>query len=62
AKAGLRVGDVITAVNGNAVKKVDEVRKFIDASNPKVGTQINLTIVRNYRLFETTLTIERARR
>ena len=44
-KAGLRQGDVITAINGNAVNDSNELRNTVAASPP--GTEVTLTIVRD---------------
>lgn len=59
-KAALQVGDVITAINGSTIRRVDDVRKYIDAAQPRVGTRIALKLMRNFRFYETTLVIERA--
>lgn len=59
-KAALQVGDVITAINGSTIRRVDDVRRYIDAAQPRVGTRIALKLMRNFRFYETTLVIERA--
>src|SRR5205085_8171088 len=46
-KAGLRQGDVITAVNGNAVNDANELRNLVAATPP--GSDVTLTIVRDGR-------------
>ena len=59
-KAALQVGDVITEINGSTIRRVDDVRRYIDAAQPRVGTLIALKLMRNFRFYETTLVIERA--
>lgn len=59
-KAALQVGDVITAINGSTIRRVDDVRRYIDAAQPRAGTRIALKLMRNFRFYETTLVIERA--
>ena len=44
-KAGLKVGDAITAVDGKPVKNGDEL--VADISSQKPGTQHKLTYIRN---------------
>jgi serine protease Do len=46
-KAGLRQGDVITAVNGSAVNDANELRNLVAATAP--GSDVTLTIVRDGR-------------
>lgn len=46
-KAGLKQGDVITAINGNAVNDSNELRNMVASSQP--GTDVTLTIVRDGR-------------
>jgi serine protease Do len=43
-KAGLKQGDVITAVNGNAVNDANELRNLVASTQP--GSDVALTIVR----------------
>ena len=45
AKAGLKSGDVITAMNGSAVEDPNEFRNKVASTAP--GTQVTLTIMRN---------------
>jgi putative serine protease PepD len=45
AAAGLREGDVVTEIDGEAVADADELRSLIDARQP--GDSVELTIVRN---------------
>jgi len=47
AKAGLQVGDVITAINGNAVTDVNQFRLQVAGMSP--GTRIDLRVNRNGR-------------
>ncbi|MDT7690301.1 MAG: serine protease Do [Acidobacteriota bacterium] len=44
-KAGLKQGDVITAINGNAVSDANELRNLVAATQP--GTDATLTILRD---------------
>ncbi|PYS82780.1 MAG: protease Do [Acidobacteria bacterium] len=46
-RAGLRQGDVITAVNGNAVNDANELRNLVASTQP--GSDVTLTIVRDGR-------------
>ena len=46
-KAGLKQGDVITAINGNAVNDSNELRNLVAATPP--GSEVTLTIVRDGR-------------
>ncbi len=55
ARAGLKPGDTIVAVNGRPVKSGDELVDII--SNTKPGTQVKLTYVRNGKEAETTVTV-----
>jgi serine protease Do len=52
-KAGIRAGDVITAVNGNPVKDARELARTIGAMAP--GTTIKLTLLRDGK--ETTMSL-----
>jgi len=54
-KAGLKVGDAITAVDGNPVKNGDEL--VADISSQKPGTQHKLTYIRNGKEGTATVTI-----
>src|SRR3954452_12824827 len=54
AKAGIKAGEVITQVNGEAVKDSRELAKKIGAMQP--GTKVNLTVLDNGS--EKTLTVE----
>jgi serine protease Do len=45
AKAGIKAGDVITQVNGEAVKDSRELAKKIGSMQP--GTKVNLTVLQN---------------
>jgi serine protease Do len=54
AKAGVRTGDVITAVNGEAVKDARDLSRKVAGIRP--GTKVPLTIQRQGR--EQTLTLE----
>ncbi len=54
-KAGLKVGDAITAVDGKPVKNGDEL--VADISSQRPGTQHNLTYLRNGKEGKATVTI-----
>jgi putative serine protease PepD len=43
-KAGLRVGDVITAADGKAIGSADELRSAINGHSP--GDRVSITYVR----------------
>ncbi|XGB42177.1 MAG: trypsin-like peptidase domain-containing protein [Nodosilinea sp. LVE1205-7] len=47
AQAGLRTGDVITAIGGQAVRESEAVQKAVEAS--KVGQNLSVTVQRNGR-------------
>ncbi|HTW12437.1 MAG TPA: S41 family peptidase [Solirubrobacteraceae bacterium] len=55
AKAGLRDGDVIVAVNGRSLKRLS-VNASGDLIRGKSGTKVRLTILRDRRRFEVTMT------
>lgn len=52
--AGIQVGDVITKVNGNKIKEMNDLASFIEEAG-KSGKKLNLTIMRENRYFEKTL-------
>ena len=54
-QAGLKVGDTITAVDGKEIKNGDEL--VADIANKKPGTKAKLTIVRNGKKQDTTVTV-----
>jgi serine protease Do len=53
--AGLRQYDVITEVNGKAVKTSEEFKKIVNSS--KVGDQLKLTVMRNGQQTEITVKV-----
>lgn len=55
-KAGLRVGDVITAVDGTTVKTMDELNAIKDKK--KIGDTITLTVNRNGTVKDVTATLQ----
>jgi Do/DeqQ family serine protease len=55
ARAGLKRGDVITAVNGNAVNEPNTLRNTVAATAP--GTEVALTVVRDGREQEVRVTL-----
>ena len=57
-KAGLRVGDVIVAYNGKAVKTVEQLNEYKNKS--KAGDIVKLTVVRDGKTIELDLKLEAA--
>lgn len=57
-KADLKKGDVITEVNGDYVKRVDDVLKCFDKAEPQPGKEINITVLRNGHSHKATLIVE----
>lgn len=53
--AGIQIGDVITKVNGDTIKEMNELASYIEKAG-KTGKKLNLTIMRENRYFEKTLT------
>ena len=54
-KAGLKVGDVITEVDGNKITKMDELNKIKNAKN--IGDELKLKINRNNKEEEISVTL-----
>ena len=54
-KAGIRKGDIITAIDGKALESAEEVQKILESY--KAGDTVKLTVVRN-RNAEAPLTLE----
>jgi len=54
-KAGLKAGDVITAVNGNSIASGDDLSRAIDAHKP--GQQITVTYTRGGNEHTVTVTL-----
>jgi len=50
AKAGLRAGDVIQKVNGQAVKGADDIQKLVE--NVQVGSNLKLELRRSQKNVE----------
>jgi len=48
-------GDIITAVDGNAVKKVEDLVSYFNTK--KVGDDVSLTVVRNGKTIQVTVTL-----
>lgn len=44
-KAGLRANDIITKIDGQEIKEVDDVKKIIETK--KIGDKIRIEIIRN---------------
>jgi serine protease Do len=44
-KGGMQKGDIITAINGNAVTNMEAVKQKVN--NTRVGTEITVTVMRN---------------
>jgi serine protease Do len=55
AKAGLKVGDVITAINGNPIENVNAFRLEVAAFSP--GTTIHLKVARSGQTLEVPVTL-----
>ena len=55
-KAGLKEGDVITAINGNAINSDSAMRRFVGETKP--GTQIRISYLRDGKRSEVTLTVD----
>lgn len=53
--AGLAVGDVLTAIDGNPLKKISEKTELM--TSKKLGSRLIVTYVRENRVAETTLTV-----
>jgi len=59
-KAGLRVGDVIRAVNKKPIHKADDLHNAIGLL--RVGTKVNLTILRNAKQLMISATIAKSKK
>lgn len=57
AEAGLAEGDIITAINGNAVRGFDDLVSYL-LNNTEVGEAITLTILRDGDQLDLTLTVQ----
>ena len=57
-KANLKKGEVITEVNGESVKNVEDVLKCFTKADPKPGKEMNLTVLRNGLSYETVIILE----
>lgn len=57
-RAGIRAGDVITAINGQPVHNTDDVWAVIENEDAKVGDILKLKIYRSGRTFTTDLRLE----
>lgn len=55
-KSGLKVGDVITEVDGKKVSKVEEINEI--KNTKKIGDTLNLKIYRNKEYLDIKLTLE----
>ncbi|MFC1513577.1 S1C family serine protease [candidate division KSB1 bacterium] len=56
-EAKLQAGDIIVSLEGEEIKNTDDLLKKLDEMNAKAGTKLNFGIVRNNKLYETTLTL-----
>ena len=56
AKAGLKEGDVITAINGNAITSDSAMRRSIGETKP--GTQVRIAYLRDGKRSEVVLTVD----
>ncbi len=55
-KAGLKIGDVITEVEGNSISSMEELNKI--KNSKKIGDTLNLKVFRNNNYEEITLTLQ----
>lgn len=55
--AGLREGDIITAIDGTAVRSFDDLVSYL-LNNTEVGQEITLSVLRNGDMEERSLTLE----
>jgi putative serine protease PepD len=55
-KAGLKQGDVITKVDGQAIDQNNSLTSVI--SQDKIGQQVNLTVIRNGKTINVNVTLE----
>jgi len=53
--AGLRVGDIITSIDGKKVQSMDEINAFKKTKN--IGDKIEIEIYRDGEKIKTTLTL-----
>jgi len=58
-KAGLRPGDVITAIDDTRLRTPEEMLAYLHKINLRPGKQIKIQVIRDNRVYETTLTLER---
>ena len=58
AKLGLRVGDVLTAFDGTPVREPDALEVLLYTHH--AGDQVGITICRNGRFYDLTLTVDQA--
>ncbi len=56
AKAGVKAKDIITKVNGQAIKSTSDLKKIV--SSCKSGDKLNLTVYRQGQTLEITVTVE----
>jgi len=56
--AGLKVGDVIVAINGNPIRNTQDVWNVIEDSDAKGGDILNLKILRKHRYLNRKLKLE----
>lgn len=56
ARSGLQVGDVITAINGRAIRNADELRNQVGLL--RVGSRITMEVLRHGKRLQLTTTIE----
>ena len=55
-KAGLKTGDIITAINGTAITSDSGMRRFIGETKP--GSQVRIAYLRDGKRSEVTLTVD----
>jgi S1-C subfamily serine protease len=58
-KAGLKLGDIITEINGKPVKNTTDVENIVYSTYPKVGDVLDITVFRNGRTRNIKLVLEK---
>ncbi|MFQ6113054.1 MAG: S1C family serine protease, partial [bacterium] len=62
AKVGLEIGDIITEVNDQRIRSVDDIYKIIDEYDLRGGDKLTLKIIRNRKSFKIDLQLEKLTR
>jgi len=61
-KAGLRTGDVIVQIDAVRMRSPNEIVEYLNRINARPGLSLNIKILRDNRLLETELTLERPKK